>query len=1067
MGQPLAEAYVKINLDQSPLKTGLPAALNTLQAWHSKVKKYATIAITVTGVAAAAKGFKSVVDTTAEFEQAMAMVKSVTGANEEQFAALREKAEELGRTSRWTMTEIASGMEFLGRAGFSTQEIIAAIGPVSDLAASQMMDFGRAADIATNILTGMKLPAEEAGRVADVLAATAASANVNVEMLGESFKYWAPVASTFGISLEESAAMIGRLGDAGLQGSIATAALATAFSRLTKPTEQMEDVMAELNLHFFDAQGNFIGLIPMIEQLENAFQGLSQEEKMSALSTIFGARAMKQIAVLLDVGSEGLAEYVRELEGAGGSAQEMAEIQLDTLQGQLTVLKGSWDLLKVTIGKEITPVLQKFVQDTLIPLVNGIADWIDKMGGLSGIAETVKGKIADLVGGVENFQAITEAAKDVVSAAWEAVKGAFNLAKDALSGGLKAIVSLLRGDFSGAWEAVKEMLLSWWDTIKNTFTKIAEIFGLDKVIEKLKTGFLDAWETAKEKLFGWVASVKESFSEFADAMSTFFSDLVDGLQGVFIKAWDSAKDYLSGWISSMKEGFSEFFESILGFFKRIVEELGGGFAQAWDGAKSMLSSWIEAVKNAFAGFVDAIVKFFGNIIGTLKGDFATAWNAAQEMLAAWINTIKEAFSGFVESMLKFFGDIAEELKGGFANAWSKAKEMVLSWISALKEALSGFASSIAGVFTEIKDTLQTVFVDAWESAKEAIGKILDTMRSWIASFVDKVTNAFDAVKRFFGVSKDIEGVSGRVEKNIKEAADWLSGIAKRGQIAEQNVRGFVQNIEEAVDAGGDLKVVLEKTMQYLLSGAAKYGQVSEEARQLIFEALAATPYADLLRELGYAIPERLVQGLKAVAKSARDAAREALIVPRTLVENFKRARAGLLNLSGTLEDVVLQTVDVAGQQRMSWQEYYDQLIKIKEQLTSLPEEERAKIGIDETEFQKALRAIEQIQAYIDALPEELKIDVAISGPTLTELRQRLQLVVPGKQAGGPVPGTGRGDKVLALLEPGEFVVPRWMMRIPQIRDLLLSVWARGYQKGGPVQLAPGSGGGVQAVSLRH
>jgi len=354
----------------------------------------------------------------------MAKVRAITGASADEFADLTRKAKELGLETAQTMTDIAAGMEAFGRAGFSATEIISAMDGAVALAESQVMDLGEAVGITANILRGMRLEASESERVVNALAAAASSSNTTVGSLAESMKYLAPIMADLNIPLEEGLAIIGKLGDAGLTGTMATRALATAFTRLADPTSDMKKAMEELNIEFFDARGNFIGLTPMIALLEDRFAGLTQEQRSAAISTLFGAEALKHFSILLGVGAEDITAYTDKITGTTKAFDQQAEM-LNTLSGQWQILKGSVELLLVTIGIDMMPILKTFLKDRIIPIVNNMTSWIEKMGGLKGIFAALKGKVRDWAREHELLISAFVRGKDAVVRLWHTVVDAF------------------------------------------------------------------------------------------------------------------------------------------------------------------------------------------------------------------------------------------------------------------------------------------------------------------------------------------------------------------------------------------------------------------------------------------------------------------------------------------------------------------------------------------------------------------------------------------------------------------------------------------------------------------
>src|SRR5690625_3389738 len=228
-----------------------------------------------------------------DFEEGMSRVQAISGASAQEIEKLTQQSKELGETTRFSATQAADGMEFLARAGWNTSEIMAGMPGLLDLAASSAMDLGNAADITSNIMSAFNIEAEKAGYVADVLAHAAANANTDVEQMGEAMKYLAPTANTVGLSIEDTAAAIMSVSDAGIQGSMAGRAFSTSLLRLSKPTDQMEKEMKKHGVSFFDAEGAMKPLPDIIGQLEKGMKDYDTEQRAAALSSIFGTEAQR------------------------------------------------------------------------------------------------------------------------------------------------------------------------------------------------------------------------------------------------------------------------------------------------------------------------------------------------------------------------------------------------------------------------------------------------------------------------------------------------------------------------------------------------------------------------------------------------------------------------------------------------------------------------------------------------------------------------------------------------------------------------------------------------------
>ncbi|MFJ4551099.1 phage tail tape measure protein [Streptomyces sp. NPDC088817] len=297
----------------------------------------------VGSVAAAGLTF-NVLKTSSDFEKSMNQVRAVSGATGKDFQALREQAKELGATTKYTASQAADGMGFLAMTGYKASQILAAMPGTLSLAAAGNMDLAQAADISSNIMTGYGFRAKETNRIVDVLAKTFTSTNTDLIQLGEAMKYAGPVAHAAGVKFEQASAAIGLMGNAGLQASMAGTSLRGAITRLLAPTKQISDRLKKLGITVKDSHGKLLPLDQIIRQLEKS------GAKTGDMMTIFGQRAGPAMLALVEQGSGSLVKLTKELEKSGGTADRVAKIQMEGLQGQLVSLKSAWEGLMIEIG---------------------------------------------------------------------------------------------------------------------------------------------------------------------------------------------------------------------------------------------------------------------------------------------------------------------------------------------------------------------------------------------------------------------------------------------------------------------------------------------------------------------------------------------------------------------------------------------------------------------------------------------------------------------------------------------------------------------------------------------
>ena len=302
-----------------------------------------------------------------DFEAQMSRVQAIAGATKDELKQLTDQAIDLGASTSFSASEVAEGMENLASAGFTTQEIMEAMPGLLDLAASSGADLATASEIAASAIRGFGLEASTSAHVADVFAEASARTNAQVEDMGYAMKYIAPVANTMGLKIEEVAAAIGIMSDAGIKGEQAGTTLRGALVRLTKPTDKMVDVMDELGLSFYDNQGKMKSLTEMISMLQNATKGLTEEEQQYALTTLFGTESLSGMVALINRGSGELSDMTKSFENCDGAAQDMADTMLDNTKGAFESLSGSLESAGIAI------------QQALAPSIRDLAEWIQDL----------------------------------------------------------------------------------------------------------------------------------------------------------------------------------------------------------------------------------------------------------------------------------------------------------------------------------------------------------------------------------------------------------------------------------------------------------------------------------------------------------------------------------------------------------------------------------------------------------------------------------------------------------------------------------------------------------------
>ncbi|MBQ6773808.1 MAG: phage tail tape measure protein [Synergistaceae bacterium] len=713
----------------------------------------------------------------ADFQQAMARVNAVafTGKNktpEQQaadqaaFEALQKQARQLGRDTQYTATQAAQSQENLARAGFKSQEIIAAMPGLLSMAAAEGMDLAQAADIAASTLRGFNLSADQSNRVADVLAQTSAASNTSITGLGESMKYVAPVMSGLGVSVEETAAMLGIMGNAGIKGSQAGTALRAAFLRLSKEPKAVSKALAQLGIAAKDSQGKLRTMPSLMKELSQKMKGMGEGEQMKYLSNIFGSEAAAGMLAIMRASVDGsLAELEKLNKGSEGVAKQMADTMNNTLTGAFTRLGSATESLMIDIGNVLLPTVQSAVDQ--------FANWT---AGLSALAQEYPIVTKVLVGGVAAISGYKVAVTGL-KIAWNLTKLPFQHVRVALDW-LNA--KMLMSGHSSIWAAAKTKVLTTaqkaWGIVMKTGRKLLDVGKLALYYGKqiLITTATKAWTAAQ---WLWNAALNANpigllITAIAGAIAIGYAMYKNWDK---IKAWWNSwkvkdifaviKDYASKAWNYAKEKWNDFWawwDSLeLGDLFSPVKEFASGaydwVKAKWEEFKSWWNSWtlediFPSLKEYAASAKDFVLSKWESFKSwwdswTLADIFPSvkeyAGSAKDYVLSKW-----QDFSNWWNSFT--LADIFTEARTYAASAkdfvlstWQDFKDWWFSWdIDDIFSAIGGYAS-----------TAKEFALSTWQSFS-------DWWNSWT------LDDVFSGTKSYTGIAKDY------VSEKWQEFNDW-------------------------------------------------------------------------------------------------------------------------------------------------------------------------------------------------------------------------------------------------------------------------------------------------------
>jgi len=499
------------------------------------------VTLPIVGVGAAA------VKITSDFESAMSQVQAISGATGSDFDRLADKAKEMGAKTKFSASESAEAMNYMAMAGWKTQDMLDGIEGIMNLAAASGENLATTSDIVTDALTAFGLTAADSGRFADVLAAASANANTNVSMLGESFKYVAPVAGALKFSAEDTSIALGLMANSGIKASQAGTALRSLLSNMANPGKNAAAAMQNLGISLTDDEGNMLSLMEVMQDLRESFSTLTEAEAAEQASLLAGKTGMSGLLAVVNSSDEDFQKLTEAIYNAGGSAEEMANVQLNNLQGRVTIFKSALEGLTISFGELLIPALTKAVEwitnlvNWLNSLDEGTKETIVQIAAVLAVAGPVLLLIGKLIGVITSVHKVITILKPAIAAV-NAVLAANPIAIVILAIGalVAALVTLYKKN-----EDFRNFVNSAWakitSTISSAVTKIVEVFKkIPQKIEEIKNLFAQLPQKALSIGSNIVKGLWNGISSAAGWLKEKISGFANGIIGGFKKAFGIA-----------------------------------------------------------------------------------------------------------------------------------------------------------------------------------------------------------------------------------------------------------------------------------------------------------------------------------------------------------------------------------------------------------------------------------------------------------------------------------------------------------------------------------------------
>lgn len=792
-----------------------------------------TAGVTALGTAA--------VSTAANFESSMSQVQATMGITKDAMSTVNGEsvntmdtlsalAKKMGSETAFSASECAEALNYLALAGYDTQQMCDTLPTVLNLAAAGGIDLAAASDMVTDAMSALGMGVDEAGTMVDQMAKTASTTNTSVAQLGEGILTIGATAKTVKGGTAELNTALGILANNGIKGAEGGTHLRNVILSLQNPTDKAAACMEQLGLDVYDSEGNMRSLNDILGDLNTSMDGMTAAEKSNIIGQIFNKTDLSSVNALLANTGSTWDDLQQSIIDSGGAAQQMADTQLDNLQGQITILKSALEGLAISFGELLLPAIKMIVGwvQKFVDWLNGMDEGTKKVVTTIALLAAALGPVLIVIGKVVSAVGTIMTIVPKVAGVINTVKTAFAALNTTMLANpifliIAAITALVAAfiylwntneDFRqfwiNLWENVKEVAIAVWEAIKNFFSA--------------------AWEAISSTAQAVWNGIKDFFSGLWEGIKTIFSTVVEVIKTIITTYFNIYKTIITTVLNAIKTVFTTVWNGIKTVVTTVVTAIQTFITTAWNAIKNTVTTVLNAIKTVITTVWNAIKSAVTSVVNAIKNVISTVWNGIKNTVSTVVNGIKNTvstvFNNIKSSISGTMGNIVSVIKNGFNQAISfitslpsKAlqwgKDMIMGIVNGIKSCIGAVGDAVSSVANKIKSFLHFSVPDE--------GPLTD-YESWMPDFMKGLAKGIEDSKSM--VAKAVDGVAADMVLNPSAAVQEISVSGNGGDGASQGgiINGPLIEVKEMnVRSEEDIRKISQQLYRQLQQGRRANG----------------------------------------------------------------------------------------------------------------------------------------------------------------------------------------------------------------------------------------------------
>lgn len=778
---------------------------------------------------------KYALNTGMEFEAGMSQVQATSGATAEEMELLTAEAMRVGESTKFSAGEAAEGLNYMAMAGWKADDMLASLEGMANLAAAANTDLGTASDIVTDTLTAMGYAAGDSARLADVMAAASSNANTNVELMGYTFRYAAPVAGALGYSMEDLAIATGLMANAGIKGEQAGTTLRAGLTNLISPSSTAATAMEKYGISVTNADGTVMSLSDTMQLLRSTLGKLPEAEQAAAASAIFGKEAMSGWLSVINSSDEDFDKLTAAIYESDGAAKEMAATMQDNLAGDVEELGGAVDTLAINIYNKFAPALREGVQ-ALTEFVTGASSASEMIEGLksafSQAADTIKEMLPQF------SQAGGELMAALVQGLIDAIPSIFECATNIVTGLLDGLASNMENIFSAGSSIIDKL----GEGILSALPKIAE--SAMRLVESLGQGIKDNSKKMAEQGLNLVENLVDHIAEYTPKLIEngigFIRNLIQGITSslptliekiptiiskIACIISDSAPQLIAGGVKIIGDlliGIIKAIPTLIANIPKIIKSIVDSFgAFNWlNFGKGLFTKVGDGIKSAATWVKNAAVNVFNTVVNAIKSLPTKLWELAKNGVLKMASGISSVVNNVKTAATNVFNTVINAIKGLPSKLWELAKNAVTKLANGIKSVVNSVKTAATNVFNTVVNAIKGLPAKLLELGKNAITKLADGIKNVVSEVKTAITNVFNTI---VDTVKNLPSKLLEIGKNLVTGL-W-NGISEKVTWLYDQVAGFVDGVVSKIKGLFGIKspsrVMRDEVGRYLAEGVGE------------------------------------------------------------------------------------------------------------------------------------------------------------------------------------------------------------------------------------------------------